>query len=111
MKLAKRPFEQGVANVREPEPEVKKIAELAEYHNSTTNECERGIDIDEIKSSLDKNGFTDTQFSFHCAGRTLAQLKPIEKIKFFFFKFQDYPVERFAENIMVIAQRGNNESR
>jgi len=35
----------------------------------------------------------------------LNQLTFFSKIRFFFLKFQDYPVEQFMENLMAIAKK------
>jgi len=85
-------------------PDLKEINIKAEFHN-LKKEGERGIDIDELKMSLIKNNFLNVQPTFHWHGKSIDQLSLHLRRKFFFLKFQDYPVERFMENIMIIAQK------
>jgi ubiquinone/menaquinone biosynthesis C-methylase UbiE/uncharacterized protein YbaR (Trm112 family) len=96
----------GVSNIRELEPDVKKMAELAEYHNLGFKEQERGIDIEMVEKILVKKKFVNIHPSFHWAGRTINQIPLPSRIRFMFLKFQDTPVERFLENVMIVAQKG-----
>ncbi|MHA1291725.1 MAG: methyltransferase domain-containing protein [Promethearchaeota archaeon] len=92
-------------NLREIKPELKKLYEISEYHNLALKGEERGLDWDKLKEILIENYFTNIQPTFHWAGKTLKQLPLSLKIRFSFLKFQDYPRERFMENIMIVAQK------
>ena len=85
-------------------PDLREINAKAEFHNLAKEE-ERGIDFDEIKRSLLENGFTNIQPTFHWAGNSLNQLPLSLKTRFFFLKFQDQPLERFMENLMIVTQK------
>lgn len=85
-------------------PDLKEIHVKAEFHEKK-KEVERGIVFDKLKRSLMENGFIDIQPTFHWAGKSINQLSLPLRTKFFFLRFQGYPVERFMENIMVITQK------
>ena len=88
-----------------PEKKYSNVQKLAEYHNLYKQGEERGISFDQLKEILIKNNFINIQPTFHWAGKSLNQLPLSLKIRFWFLKFQDYPLERFMENIMIIAQK------
>ncbi len=85
-------------------PELKEINAKAEFHN-LRREPERGIDFERVKRSLMENGFTNIQPTFHWEGKSLAQLPLSLKMKFFFLRFQDQPLENFLENLMIVSQK------
>jgi ubiquinone/menaquinone biosynthesis C-methylase UbiE/uncharacterized protein YbaR (Trm112 family) len=85
-------------------PDLKEINTRAEFHNLRKEE-ERGLDFEELKRSLIENGFTNVLPTFHWEGKSIDQLSLHLKTKLFFLKFQDYPVERFMENIMTTSQK------
>ncbi len=85
-------------------PDLKEIRVKAEFHEQKKGE-ERGIDFDRLKGNLMKNGFDNIQPTFHWAGKSINQLPLSLKTRFFFLKFQDHPLERFMENLMIISQK------
>ncbi|MCK4223701.1 MAG: methyltransferase domain-containing protein [candidate division Zixibacteria bacterium] len=85
-------------------PDLKEIRVKAEFHEQKKG-AERGIDVDKLKGSLMKNGFSNIQPTFHWHGKSINQLSLPLRRRFSFLKFQDYPVERFMENIMIVAQK------
>ncbi len=103
-KINSLPQSEGI-NLREIRPETKKLYEIAEYHNLGLGRKKRGIDFDKLKRALRQNNFTNVQPTFHWEGKTISQLSIFLKIGTFFLKFQGYPLERFMENIMIIAQK------
>lgn len=106
-KLISKPEKPQGINFREIKPELKKLYEIAEYYNLALRGEERGLHWEKLKEVLIKNGFTNIQPTFHWGGKTINQLPFSSRIKFFFLKLQDNPIERFMENVMIIAQKGN----
>jgi len=85
-------------------PDLKEINTKAEFHNMT-KEKERGIDFDALEKSLIENDFINIQPTFHWSGKSIGQLSLPLRTRFFFLRFQDYPIERFMENIMIVTQK------
>lgn len=61
--------------------------------------------IDILERDLTSLTITNINPTFHRQGRLLNQVPLLLKTKFFFFKFQNNPLECFTENIMIIAQK------
>lgn len=80
---------------------------LAEYHNMT-EAAERGIDFDLIKGALGKVGFLTIKPYYHWHGYSLKTIvqgmdRPIEKLLLKILLSFDNNIERYLENIQIIA--------
>ncbi len=82
-------------------PELKKINQLAEYHNLYDRKS-RGIDFESVRKILLELGFTDIQAQFHWAGYSLDQLEGRAKLNSLILKSFGYDVERFLENVLIL---------
>jgi len=86
-------------------PEIKNLYEKTEYHNIFLKADKRGIDVDAVKEILTRNKFTGINPVLHVSGRQIRKLPFSVKVRFFFLRYQNYPPERFAENVMFIANK------
>jgi len=86
-------------------PEIKNLYEKTEYHNIFLKADRRGIDVSAVKEILKKDNFTCINPVFHVNGRQIQKLPFSAKVRFFFLRYQNYPLERFTENVMFIANK------
>jgi ubiquinone/menaquinone biosynthesis C-methylase UbiE len=96
----------GRGNLRELDPTVRELGEMSECHNLGVKEEERGIDVERVKEVLAQRHFKAVEPAFHWAGRSIRELPLSARARFFFLRFQDYPPERYMENVRIIAQKG-----
>ncbi len=106
LKLIKRailkiypPLRPNSINLLRANPHLKNVHKTAEWYMF------KGINIEQIRKNLIANNFKNIEISFHWHGRNLNNLPMILKVRFFFLRLQNNPLERFMENIMIIAQK------
>lgn len=93
------------SDIEHKNPELHKLIKLAEYHEKSK---ERGLNPDLIKSVLSEAGFSSVNITGHWQGKTFEQLNlsRMNRMEFAWLsKASGYPVDRFMENIKVIAQK------
>lgn len=95
----------GHVDFRKEHPEVKELYSLAEYHEKSER---RGLDPAVLKRLLSDAGFKDVSVKTHWQGKSFdeLQLSFLQRLNFKLkSKLSKQPVDRFMENIMVIAQK------
>jgi ubiquinone/menaquinone biosynthesis C-methylase UbiE/uncharacterized protein YbaR (Trm112 family) len=95
----------GKIKFREVHPELTHIYRKAEYHEQSD---ERGLDPDLIKEKLTESGFENIFFRMHIQGKSFEELDitTLQKIELNIkSKLSNKPIDRFLENIQIIAQK------
>jgi len=98
-------FKIGQNNFRNEHPEVKELYNLAEYHEKSKK---RGLDPSLIQTKLFEAGFKNVSIKGHWQGKYFEELK-LDFFQYLEFKLKSKlsknSIERFMENIMIIAQK------
>jgi len=98
-------FKIGQNNFRNEHPKVKELYNLAEYHEKSKK---RGLDPSLIQTKLFEAGFKNVSIKGHWQGKYFKELK-LDFFQYLEFKlkskFSKNSIERFMENLMIIAQK------
>lgn len=98
-------LETSQGNFRKDHPELKELYTLAEYHEQSK---ERGLDPALLQRLLLDAGFKSVGIKNHWHGKSFEDLKLnfLQRLEFKLkSKLSKQPIDRFMENIMIIAQK------
>ena len=90
---------------RKDHPEIKELYNLAEYHEKSEK---RGLDPSLIQTKLFKAGFRNVSIKGHWQGKSFKELKLdlLQRLEFKLkSKLSKNIIDRFMENLMIIAQK------